>query len=103
MLTQTKRYPYSPIVRREKMSFPDGKRIAVLPYINIEHFPENLPGTPLSPQTTSFEPDVLNYGWRDYGNRVGIWRMMSSESKMGCKYSHVRWQLVHSSRMACAL
>ena len=22
------------------------------------------------------EPDVLNYSWRDYGNRVGAWRML---------------------------
>ena len=85
MLTQTKRYPYSPIARREKMTFPDGARIAVVPYFNIEHFPENLPGTATSPHTTSFEPDVLNYAWRDYGNRVGIWRMMEGLDKYGMR------------------
>ncbi|MDP6474127.1 MAG: polysaccharide deacetylase family protein [Alphaproteobacteria bacterium] len=85
MLTQTKRYPYSPIARREKMAFPDGARVAVLPYINIEHFPENLPGTGLSSATTAFEPDVLNYGWRDYGNRIGIWRMMEGLDKYGMR------------------
>jgi len=85
MLTQTKRYPYSPMARREKMSFPDGARVAVLPYINIEHFPENFPGTAMSPATTAFEPDVLNYGWRDYGNRVGIWRMMKGLDKYGMR------------------
>ena len=31
MSTQTKRYAYSPIARREKLSFPDGARMAVLP------------------------------------------------------------------------
>ena len=30
MLTQTERYAYSPIARREKMRFPDGARVAVL-------------------------------------------------------------------------
>ena len=85
MLTQTERYAYSPIARREKMRFPDGARVAVLLYINIEHFPENLPGTALSQATTSFEPDVLNYAWRDYGNRVGIWRMMAGLDKYGMR------------------
>jgi len=85
MSTQTKRYAYSPIARREKLSFPDGARVAVLPYVNIEHFPENLPGTALSPATTNFEPDVLNYAWRDYGNRIGIWRMMEGLDKLGMR------------------
>ena len=85
MSTQTKRYAYSPIARREKLSFPDGARVAVLPYVNIEHFPENLPGTALSPATTNFEPDVLNYAWRDYGNRIGIWRMMEGLDKFGMR------------------
>jgi len=22
------------------------------------------------------EPEVLNYAWRDYGNRVGVWRLL---------------------------
>ena len=85
MSTQTKRYAYSPIARRKKLSFPDGARVAVLPYVNIEHFPENLPGTALSPATTNFEPDVLNYAWRDYGNRIGIWRMMEGLDKLGMR------------------
>lgn len=85
MLTQTQRYAYNPIARREKMAFPGGKRVAVVPYINIEHFPENLPGTATSPHTTGFEPDVLNYGWRDYGNRVGIWRIMDGLDKCGMR------------------
>ncbi len=85
MSTQTKRYAYSPIARREKLSFPDGARVTVLPYVNIEHFPENSPGTTLSPATTNFEPDVLNYAWRDYGNRIGIWRMMEGLDKFGMR------------------
>jgi len=76
MLTQTSRYPYEPIIDRQPLAWPDGKYVAVVPYLNIEHFPEDLPGTPLVPMTQSFKPDVLNYGWRDYGQRVGIWRIM---------------------------
>lgn len=75
-LTQTRSYDYSPIIDREPLKLPDGARVAIIPYINIEHFPEDVPGTALLPATTQFTPDVLNYGWRDYGNRVGLWRIM---------------------------
>ena len=75
-LTQTSRYDFVPMIDREPMKLPDGKRVAVVPYINIEHFPEDIPGTALVPGTAQFTPDTLNYGWRDYGNRVGLWRMM---------------------------
>lgn len=75
--TQTKYYDYSAIAKRPKLEFPNGKRVAVVVYLNIEHFPEDEAGTAIVPFTTSFTPDALNYGWRDYGNRVGIWRLMS--------------------------
>jgi len=85
MLTQTSRYPFSPIIDRTPLAFPEGKRIALVPYLNIEHFPENLPGTPLVPMTQGFKPDVLNYGWRDYGQRVGIWRVAEILDRHGMR------------------
>lgn len=75
-LTQTRWYDYEPIIDRKPLKLPNGARVAVVPYINIEHFPEAIPGTALVPGTAGFTPDALNYGWRDYGNRVGLWRMM---------------------------
>ena len=33
------------------------------------------------------EPDVLNYSWRDYGNRVGHWRMMEVMDKYNVRGS----------------
>ena len=32
-------------------------------------------------------PDALNYGWRDYGPRVGIWRMIESLDRYGIRAS----------------
>ncbi len=75
-LTQTSNYDFVPIIDRPPLKLPNGARVAVIPYINIEHFPENVPGTAIIPGTQQFNPDPLNYGWRDYGNRVGLWRMM---------------------------
>ena len=84
-LTQCKHYDYVPIIDREPFRLPDDARVAVLPYINIEHFPADIPGTALIPGTQGFSPDPLNYGWRDYGNRVGLWRMMELMDKVGMR------------------
>lgn len=68
------RYAYQPITDRPHYSWPHGKRLAFYIAINIEHFHfgKGLGHTPsyLTPQ-----PDVRNYAWRDYGLRVGIWRL----------------------------
>ena len=68
-------YDYSAIIDRPDYDWPDGKRLAVYIGLNLEHFAfgtglggELAPGGP--------QPDVLNYAWRDYGNRVGVWRML---------------------------
>ena len=75
MLRDHGRYPYLPITRRPDYAFPGGRRLAVYLGYNLEHFAfgEGL-GAKLGP--ASPEPDVLNYSWRDYGNRVGAWRCL---------------------------
>jgi allantoinase len=69
------RFAYSPIHARPDYVWPNGARLAVYLGFNIEHFSfgEGLGACigPLSPQ-----PDVLNYSWREYGNRVGAWRCL---------------------------
>ena len=67
-LTQSVHYNYEPIIDREPLKLPNGARVAVTPYVNIEHFPADIPGTALVPGTATFTPDPLNYGWRAYGN-----------------------------------
>ncbi len=69
------RFPYTAITARPAFSWPGGKRLAVYIGLNLEHFSfgeglgaELVPGGP--------QPDVLNYAWRDYGNRVGAWRLL---------------------------
>ena len=73
-LTTHARYPYSGISQRPDYSWPEGRRLAVYIGVNLEHFSfgQGL-GAKLAP---SAEPDVLNYAWRDYGNRVGAWRLL---------------------------
>jgi|TARA_R110000851_G_scaffold255700_3_gene408231 peptidoglycan/xylan/chitin deacetylase (PgdA/CDA1 family) len=69
------RYTYSAITNRPDFTWPNGKRLAVYIGLNLEHFAfgEGL-GAELAPGGP--QPDVLNYAWRDYGNRVGAWRML---------------------------
>jgi allantoinase len=73
-LPQHERYDYSPIKGRPVYDWPEGKRLAVYIGLNLEHFAfgEGL-GAELAP---SHQPDVLNFSWRDYGNRVGAWRLL---------------------------
>lgn len=79
------RFEYVPIVRRNDYRWPDGKRLAVYVALNLEHFSfgEGL-GAQLAP---SAQPDVLNYGWRDYGNRVGAWRLLEMFDQYGLPVS----------------
>jgi peptidoglycan/xylan/chitin deacetylase (PgdA/CDA1 family) len=68
------RYAYSALPSRPVYDWPDGKRLAVYLGLNLETFAfgEGL-GARLAP--SAGEPDVLNFSWRDYGNRVGAWRL----------------------------
>lgn len=69
------RFPYAPITGRPDFDWPGGKRLAVYVGLNLEHFAfaEGL-GAELAPGGP--QPDVLNWAWREYGNRVGVWRML---------------------------
>lgn len=75
MLSSHGRYDYLPIKGRPVYDWPNGKRLAVYLGLNLEHFAfgEGL-GAELAPGGP--QPDILNYAWRDYGNRVGAWRML---------------------------
>jgi len=71
-----RRYSYSPIVERPKLELPGGARVAVWVVPNVEHY-EYLPAEARvrNPWPRTPHPDVLGYGGRDYGNRVGLLRM----------------------------
>ena len=69
------RYAYSALPQRPVFDWPGGRRLAVYLGVNVDCFgfgtglgAELAPGGP--------QPDVLNHAWRDYGNRVGLWRIM---------------------------
>ena len=80
-------FTYSPIVERAPLQWPDGARVAFYVGLNIEHFEIDRPATNLYPDTAHLVPDPLNYGWRDYGPRVGIWRLIEIFDRHGIRPS----------------
>ena len=76
------RFDYEGIHQRKSYRWPNGAGLAVYLGFNIEHFAfgEGLGAAvgPISPQ-----PDVLNYSWREYGNRVGAWRCLELFDSLG--------------------
>ncbi|WP_437952637.1 polysaccharide deacetylase family protein [Sorangium sp. So ce296] len=82
---QHDRFPYSAISDRPPLRWPNGARVAVWVIPNIEHFLFDRPSASIIAATAGLVPDVLNYSWRDYGVRVGVWRMMDVMEKHGVK------------------
>jgi len=68
---------YSALIERPPLRWPDGARVALWVQMNLEHFEIDAPGMSLPPSRSPGPiPDPKNAGWRDYGARVGIWRLM---------------------------
>lgn len=69
------RYAHSSITRRPVYNWPEGKRLALYFALNIEHFAYGA-GMGHSLSTELPAPDARTFAWRDYGNRVGVWRLL---------------------------
>ncbi|QRY49502.1 polysaccharide deacetylase family protein [Mycolicibacterium septicum] len=80
-------FTYSPITERAPIHWPGGARVAVYIGLNVEHFLPDRPSTSIWPGTAELTPDALNYGWRDYGARVGIWRTIEALDRHGIRPS----------------
>ena len=76
-------YSYSAIVERAPLQWPHGARVAFYLAVNIEHFAIDRPAVSLTDSTTQLTPDPLNFGWREYGARVGIWRLVEALDRLG--------------------
>ena len=79
------RFDYQPIIDREPLKLPGGAHVAVWVIPNVEYFVWGEPGIGITQVTANFKPDVLNHSWRDFGARVGIWRMIEVLEKNGIK------------------
>lgn len=89
-------YPYSPISQRGKLEFPNGARVALILTFNLETWDLTKDtdkayyagGPPILPDVLPGRvPDYPNYTWREYGQRVGIWRLYDLFDELGVKAS----------------
>lgn len=83
-LRHHQRFDYRPITDRDAWRWPGGAGLAIYIGFNLEHyaFGEGR-GVGIAPPAPDGEPDVLNYAWRDYGNRVGAWRCLELFEQLG--------------------
>ena len=68
------RFDYSPIIDRPVIKWPNNARVAVWVAPNMEWYE-------YTPHSRPTQPDVASYSYRDYGNRVGFWRMLEVTDK----------------------
>ena len=89
-------YDYVPMPSRSPLHWPNGARVALILTFNLETWdltkdtdkpyyaggpsilPDILPGN---------TPDFPNYTWREYGQRVGIWRLLELFDSLGVRAS----------------
>lgn len=67
--------PYSPIIERPALEWPGNARIALWIVPNIEYYQYCPRVRAFDPWPRTPHPDVMMYSLRDYGNRVGFWRL----------------------------
>lgn len=80
-------YDYSPIIDRPRLEWPGGKRLAIYVGLNLEHYELGKRAVGPLDAVASRDPDPINFGWRDYGVRVGVWRMMELFDRLGVRPS----------------
>ena len=72
---------------RPKITWPKGARVAFWVAPNIEFYELDPPKNPSRTSWARPQPDVLNYAYRDYGNRAGFQRMMEAMDRCGMRGS----------------
>jgi allantoinase len=84
------RADYSPIVERKPLKLPADAWVAVWVIVNIEEWPiaEPMARTVIPPpQGATIVPDITNFGWFEYGLRVGFWRIREVLDSHGIRAS----------------
>ncbi len=81
------RYEYSPMIGRKPFRLPGNARVALWIVINVEYFDIGSSDFAGAGAFQMEPPNVFDYAARDYGNRVGIWRIMELLDKCGIKGS----------------
>jgi peptidoglycan/xylan/chitin deacetylase (PgdA/CDA1 family) len=78
-------FPYSPIINRPVLRWPNHAQLALWVIPNIEFFALNEKVPAASGGTSAPVPDVPTWSSRDYGNRVGVFRLMEVLDRHGIR------------------
>ena len=82
------RFAFSPLPKRPDYSWPGGKRLAMYVALNVETFGFGMDIGPVLGNALPM-PDHRNWSWREYGNRVGFWRMLELFDELGLPACHL--------------
>ncbi len=87
LLPRQDRYDYHPLPERADWDWPEGRRLAFCVTTNIEAYAF---GSGLGPDPARQDgvQTQRNFAWRDYGNRVGIWRLFELADELGLPLAH---------------
>jgi peptidoglycan/xylan/chitin deacetylase (PgdA/CDA1 family) len=80
-------YPAAPLPDRQPIALPGGLKLGMWVVVPLEFFPLNPSGQPFKApgaMQTPY-PDLRHYTTRDYGNRVGAYRLLKLFAKLGVK------------------
>ena len=94
LVPQHERYAFVPVVERKDYSWPGGKRLALLITTNVEWFAFGA-GLGNDIAKTNEPQTHRNYSWRDYGNRIGIWRLFDLLDELRLPAGHCTNSLVY--------
>jgi len=78
-------YDWSMLEDRPPITWPGDKALALWVNVSLQHFPLDQEGKPFPPPgglTTTY-PDLRHYTLRDYGNRVGVYRVFEALDRKG--------------------
>jgi hypothetical protein len=87
LLPQHSRYDFVPLPERRDYSWPNGKRLAFVLTTNVEWFAFGA-GLGHDPAKQGEPQTHRNYAWRDYGNRIGVWRLLELFDELELPAAH---------------
>jgi hypothetical protein len=96
-LPEHRRYPFSAIDARPDYSWPGGKRLAFYVAVSVEQFAFGA-GLGEDISTLGAPQTQRNFGWRDYGQRVGLWNLVKLFDELNLPLAHAVNGLVYRER-----
>ena len=111
-------YPYSPLPTRPALTWPSGKSLAIGALVLLEHYEWDPPADAYSLRNSSGgliklpAPDYVQLTHREYGHRVGVFRLLDTLERHGIPVTvavdkltavHYPWLIDHLMQRDCEL